>query len=140
MLILFTKLENKKCAFLTLVLFIASLSGFGTKMFYQLNYSFSQQDLLDFAKQEKEAQHDLYVINNFRKYSVLYYGDKVHYIAIADNDDVSQDKIDKDNQIFNKNSTAIVRNREYEQVERKYNIELLQKKRKYSLVKFKSIK
>ena len=135
-LILFTKFKKPMCAFLTLVLFVACLSAFGTKRFYQLNYSFGQQDLLDFAQQEKEAQHDLYVVNNFRKYSVLYYGDKVHYISIEDEDD----PLDKSNKIFDENSRAIIRNREYEEIAKKYDFELLQQKRKYSLVKFQTIR
>lgn len=139
-LVLFTKFKNRMGAFLTLVLFITSLSGFGTKMFYQLNYSFGQKDLLDFAKQEKKAQHDLYVINNFRKYSVLYYGDRVHYISIPNKTNSTTDKPNKNNKIFDKNSRAIIRNKEYKNIAKNYNIELLQKKRKYSLIKFKSTK
>ena len=138
-LIFFTKLKNKMGAFITMVLFIACLSGFGTKMFYQLNYSFGQQDLIDIARQEKKAQHDLFVVNAPRKYSVLYYGDKVHYVSVSD-EDYPPSTLDKDNQIFDKNSRAIVKNKEYEYIVQKYDIELLQKKRKYSLVKFKAIK
>ncbi len=138
-LLVFTKLKNRMCAFMTLVLFIACLSGFGTKIFYQLNYAFGQQDLLDFAKQEKEAQHDLYVVNNPRKYSVLYYGDRVHYIFLED-EDCLPDELYKGTQIYNENSRAIIRNKEYEKLAQKYDMELLQKKRKYSLVKIKSLK
>ena len=81
----------------------------------------------------------MFVVNNFRKYSVLYYGDKVHYISISD-DDYPLKKLDKNNPIFDKNSRAIIRNKEYENISQKYDIEILQKRRKYSLVKFKAVK
>lgn len=135
-LLSFTKLKKQMGAFLSLVLFIACLSAFGTKQFYQLNYSFGQQDLYDFATQEKQAQHDLFVVNNLGKYSVLYYGDKVHYISIQEEDY----PLEKNNLIFDENSRAIIKNKEYEKISQMYDIERLQEKRKYSLVKFKDIK
>ena len=103
-------------------------------MFYNIDYSFGQQDLMTFAKQEKELQHDTYVVNNPRKYSVLYYGENVKYVSTKDG------QFDKSNKIFNSNSTAIIKNKDYKKISKQYNLKLITKGTKYSLVKFLSVK
>ena len=114
--------------------FIAIFSAFCSKPFYNIDYSFGQKDLVDFAQQEKALKHDIYVVNNARKYSVLYYGEKANYI--------STDKkiLTISNKIFNSNSKAIIKNKDYKKLSKKYNLELIRKGTKYSLVKFKSVK
>lgn len=118
----------------TYIAFIAIFSAFCSKPFYNIDYSFGQKDLIDFAQQEKALNHDIYVVNNARKYSVLYYGEKANYI--------STDKkiLTISNKIFNSNSKAIIKNKDYKKLSKKYNLELIRKGTKYSLVKFKSVK
>lgn len=132
--VLFTAKKKYLGVLVTYIAFVTIFSGFGTKLFYNINYTFGQNDLMKFAKQEKELNHDIYVVNNGRKYSVLYYGEKANYISIDD------ELFDKSNKIFDSNSRAIVRNKEYKDISAKYNLELLEKGRKYSLVKFLSVK
>ena len=133
--ILFFTIKKKYIAvFATYVIFITIFSAFGTKSIYNIDYSFGQKDLIEFAKQEKELNHNIFVVNNGRKYSVLYYGGKVDYISTTD------DLLDLSPKIFNKNSSAIIRNSEYNDFSEKYNIKLLKKGTKYSLVEFISIK
>ena len=118
----------------TYIGFVTILSAFGTPLFYNIDYSFGQQDLMTFAKQEKELQHDTYVVNNPRKYSVLYYGENVKYVSTKDG------QFDKSNKIFNSNSTAIIKNKDYKKISKQYNLKLITKGTKYSLVKFLSVK
>ena len=133
--LVFTVKKKPLGILVTYIAFITVLSAFGTKSFYNITYSFGQKDLIKFAQQEKELKHDIYVVNNARKYSVLYYGGKANYVSTGE--DLLFDASDK---IFNSNSTAIIRNKEYEEISENYNIELLQKGHKYSLVKFLSLK
>lgn len=133
-ILFFTKKKKHTGVFVTYIAFITILSAFTTKYFYNIDYSFGQQDLMEFVKQEKELHHDIYVINNPRKYSVLYYGEKVNYILATD------ELFDSSNKIFNSNSRAIIRNKQYEDFSKKYNFELIKKGSKYSLVKFLSVK
>ena len=133
-IILLTAKQKKLGVFITYVAFISILSAFGTKLFYNINYTFGQNDLMNFAKQEKELNHNIYVINNARKYSVLYYGEKATYVSTKNELFEASDKI------FNQNSRAIIRNKDYEDISMKYNIELLQQGTKHSLVKFLSVK
>ena len=131
--IIFTLKKKYLNVFLTFVIFITAVAAFGTKIFYNIDYKFGQSELINFAKQEKNANHSLYVINNRRKYSVLYYyGAKVNYILIEENDP----KLNSENEIFNKNSRAIIKNSDLSDISDKYSLEIIKKGRKYSLVKF----
>ena len=132
--ILFTSKKKYLGVFVTYVSFVMIFSAFGTKLFYNIAYTFGQNDLMKFARQEKELNHDMYVVNNGRKYSVLYYGEKANYVSTEENLFEVSDKI------FSKNSRAIVRNKDIEEVSQKYNLELLEKGRKFSLVRFLSVK
>ena len=57
---------------MTYVLFILVTSAFGTKLFYNMDYEFGQNDLMKFAKFSRENGKKLVVLNDERKYSVLY--------------------------------------------------------------------
>lgn len=131
--ILFTAKKKYLGVLLTYVAFVTIFSAFGTKLFYNINYTFGQNDLMKFAQQEKELNHDIYVVNNGRKYSVLYYGGKANYVS------THEVLLDESDGIFNQNSRAIVKNKEYEELSEKYEIEFIEKGRKYSLVRFISI-
>ena len=133
-LLLFTIKKKYIGVWVTYICFITIFAAFGTKSFYNIDYSFGQNDLIEFAQQEKDLHHDIYVVNSPRKYSVLYYGEKANYVSTDD------DSMDISNKIFNSNSRAIVRNKEYEKISNKYNLELEKRGFKYSLVKFISEK
>ena len=130
----FTAKKKNIGVFATYIAFMTVFTSFGTKPIYNIDYSFGQNDLMAFSQQENELKHDLYVVNNARKYSVLYYGEKANYIS------TDEEVLDISNKIFNSNSRAIIKNKEYEEISAKYNLELLQKGTKYSLVKFLSLK
>ena len=131
--IIFTAKKKKLAVLVTFILFIATLSAFGTKMFYNFNFKFGQIDLLEFSTQEKKLGHKLYVINNPRKYSVLYYDGNVKYITLKK----KTPKLKKSDAIFYPKSRAIIKNKDYDNLARKYNIEIIEKGRKYSIVRFK---
>ncbi|MCR4881258.1 MAG: glycosyltransferase family 39 protein [bacterium] len=125
--------KNRLAVFASLVIFMTILSAFGTKMLFNFNYKFGQQDLMEFTIQEKSLGHDIYVINSPRKYSVLYYGDKAKYVRLK-KDSPRLSKYDK---IYDKNSRVIVKNKDFEDLSRRYNLDVLKTGRKYSVVIFK---
>lgn len=131
--ILFTAKKQKLYAFLSVVIFAVILSAFGTRIFFNFNFKFGEADLIEFARQEKALGHNLYVVNNPRKYSVLYYGDKVQYIKLKK----KTPKLKKTHLIFSSESRAIIKNKDYKKISEKYNIEVIQKGRKYSIVQFR---
>ena len=129
----FTAKKKYMAVLVTYIAFVTVFSAFGTRLFYNINYTFGQNDLMKFAKQEKEAGHNIYVVNNGRKYSVLYYGGRANYVSTY------EVLLDSSTGIFDKNSRAIVKNKEYEEISKKYELELVEYGRKYSLVKFLSV-
>ena len=132
--ICFTATKKYLGVLIAYIAFVTVFSAFGTKLFYNINFTFGQNDLMKFARQEKVLNHDIYVFNNGRKYSVLYYGEKANYVSEKDT------MLEPSDKIFNPNSRTIIKNKEYEEISGKYNLELLEKGRKYSLVRFLSIK
>ena len=126
--------NNPKAVFASYALFMILISAFGTKMFYEIDYKFGQNDLMNYAKQAKDNGNKIAILNQGRKYSVLYYyGDKVYYISTDDEAEL------KDNETIlkDKNTVTIVRNKQISNVKEKLNLEILNEGRKFSLVKVK---
>ncbi|MBO6088030.1 glycosyltransferase family 39 protein [bacterium] len=128
--IIFAFKHKFKCVFASYVVFIMFLTAFGTPIFYNIDYKFGQNDLMNFAKQEVEEGHKLYVINGGRKYSVLYYyGKGVNYISFDDDTKLN-------GEIFDENSRAIIKNKDIEKISKNHDFEEISKGRKWTLVKF----
>jgi len=126
---IFAAIKNSpKGVFASYAIFIIIISAFGTKLFYNLDYKFGQNDLMNYAKYAKENNKKIAVLNQSRKYSVLYYyGDKVYYISTDEDFD---EKILKD-----KNTVTIVRNKQIPEIKEILNFETINEGRKFSLVK-----
>ncbi|MBO6256849.1 glycosyltransferase family 39 protein [bacterium] len=130
--IIFANKNYPKCVFAIYALFMITISAFGTKMFYEIDYKFGQNDLMSFAKQAKENNNKIAVLNQGRKYSVLYYyGDKVYYISTDDENDL------KNNEKFlkDKNTVTIIRNKQIPELNVKIKFDTIKEGRKFSLVK-----
>lgn len=121
--IIFAKKENSKGIFAVYVGFMLLLSAFGTKEFFNIDYKFGQNDLMEFAKYTKEHNYELGGIGMSRKYSLVYYhGGKVNYI----NDFDEFKKI-------NSNEMIVVRSKNLNQVQIPY--EIIKTGRRYTLIK-----
>ncbi len=133
-MLIFTLKKKHIWVFITYIAFIAGFATFFSKQFYNLDYSFGQKDLIDFSKQEKALNHNIFVVNNPRKYSVLYYGGSATYVSTKNG------LFPVSTKIFDSNSMAIIKNKDYKKLSKKYNIKVIEKGFKYSLVKFLSVK
>lgn len=89
----------RKGVFACYALLIIITSAFGTKLFYNMDYEFGQNDLMQFAKYAKENNKKIVVLNNERKYSVLYYygspvdkntKSRVYFISQDDNEEMAK--------------------------------------------------
>ena len=136
--ILLAKKEKFIGVFISYAVLIVILSAFGTKLFYNMDYSFGQNDLMEFAKYCKDNKSQIAVINGGRKYSVLYYyGDKVNYVT----SDWEQEVLsDEEKALTNKNILTIIRNKDIENANNRFNFEIIQEGKKYKLVKINSLK
>ena len=75
--------------FSILVIFITLFSAFATKEFYNIDYKFGQNDLMDFAHYAKVKNYDISTYDLSRKYSILYYrGERINFIEKKQSVDV----------------------------------------------------
>lgn len=132
------KREKFKGVFVLYALFMVVLSAFGTKLFYNMDYSFGQNDLMEFAKYCKDNSSKVAVINGGRKYSVLYYyGDKVNYVT----SDWEQETVsDDEKNLINTNILTIIKNKDIEDASGRFDFDVVKEGKKYKLVKIKSLK
>ena len=79
--IFLTKKEKFMGVFAIYVACMLVLSAFGTKEFFNIDYKFGQNDLMEFAKYARDNNYELAAVNLGRKYSLLYYrGGHIDYI------------------------------------------------------------
>ena len=121
--IVFAKKEKTYGIFAVYVGLMLCLSAFGTKEFYNIDYKFGQNDLIEFAQYAKEHNNSLGGVEVSRKYSLLYYyGGKVNYID-------HMEDFDK----INSNELIIVKTKNLKEVKIPY--EVVKTGRRYSLIK-----
>lgn len=132
------KKEKFRGVFISYALLILVLSAFGTKLFYNMDYSFGQNDLMEFAKYCKDNNSKVAVINGGRKYSVLYYyGDKVNYVT----SDWEQEVLsDEEKTLTNKNILTIIKNKDIEDASQRFDFDVIKEGKKYKLVEIKSLR
>lgn len=130
--ILFALKNNRKGVFAVYALLVVITSAFGTKLFYNMDYEFGQNDLMHFAKYAKANNKKIVVLNNERKYSVLYYyGAPVYFISQTDKEEMKKlGHILDDHDVW-----VIVREKQMPEVDRTLDFDIILDGRKYSLVK-----
>lgn len=129
-----------KGVFACYALLIIITSAFGTKLFYNMDYEFGQNDLMQFAKYAKDNNKKIVVLNNERKYSVLYYygspvseqsKSRVYYISQDDEEEMSRLGAILDD----KDVVVVVKEKQMPQVDETLDFDVILDGRKYSLVK-----
>ena len=112
--------------FLSLIIFMALLSGYLTPYVYKFNYTFGQNDLMKFAKIAKENNYTISTYLTGRKYSLLYYGNqhKVHF-------QMEEDLNWLNNELKKENNILIVKNKNIKNLP----VKVKEKGIKYSIVR-----
>lgn len=131
--------KHPKGVFACYVLFILITSAFGTKLFYNMDYKFGQNDLIRFAKYAHENGKKVAVINDERKYSVVYYygiptdmdGRNVLFITLNDKEEMKQ----LGHILDDKNIVAIIRKKQYQEIDKTLDFDVILEGRKHLLVK-----
>lgn len=131
--------KNPKGVFACYVLFILITSAFGTKLFYNMDYKFGQNDLMRFAKYAHENGKKVAVINDERKYSVVYYygiptdmdGRNVLFITLNDKEEMKQ----LGHILDDKNIVAIIRKKQYQEIDKTLDFDVILEGRKHLLIK-----
>jgi len=131
--------KHPKGVFACYVLFILITSAFGTKLFYNMDYKFGQNDLMRFAKYAHENGKKVAVINDERKYSVVYYygiptdmdSRNILFITLNDKEEMKQ----LGHILDDKNIVAIIRKKQYQEIDKTLDFDVILEGRKHLLVK-----
>lgn len=130
--LLFVKYKKYLGVFIFYVLFMAVISAFATEEFFEVDYRFGQQDLVEFAKYAKDYNYTISANGMDRKYSLLYYNDELVDYNPGDRD---YHVIEKD--LKKHNNVVIIKNKVLEDVQDKLQFEIIKKGRRYTMIKGK---
>ena len=133
MTMLFCKKEKYLGVFLTYVLFMTFLSGFGTGLFFNIDYKFGQDDLMKFAKIAKEQNKTITCYRFTHKYSLIYYRDGIEPIVYGGDFTVE----DLKRELAKKDNFVIIKKKQIDDEIRKLNYNVVEGGRRYILAEGK---
>jgi hypothetical protein len=117
--------------FVFYVLFMTIVSAFLTREFFEVDYKFGQQDLIEFANYAKEKDYTISTFGIDRKYSLLYYNDEImdyHIGGIIDLSVLKEDLERGDN-------IVIMQTKRLPKIEKVLKFEIIKTGRRYSMIK-----
>ncbi len=128
--LLFVKYRKYLGVFILYVLFMAVVSAFATEEFFEVDYRFGQQDLVEFAKYAKSYDYTISANGMDRKYSLLFYNDELV-------DYESEDKNIKDikHDLAKANNIVIVKNKVLPELYKNLEFEVIKTGRRYTMIK-----
>ena len=129
--LLFAKFKKNFGIFMSYVLFITMISAFATGKIFEIDYKFGQQDLIDFAKYAQKHNYTISSYNMGRKYSLIYYNDK---IADYNNEtELTPENVKED--LEKDGNVVIIKNKEIDEIENKINYNVVKVGRRYTMIK-----
>lgn len=131
--IYFVRKEKYGRVFFTYIFFMLILSAFATKLFYEIDYKFGQNDLIRFAKYADANNKSLTTYKFWQKYSLNYYGDegrKVYY-GLSYNENDLKDALAKDDNL------VIIKKKHINDNIRRLNYKIIDSGRRYILIEGK---
>ena len=131
--LLFVKYKKYIGVFIFYVLFMTVMSAFATEEFFEVDYKFGQQDLVQFAKYAKDYDYKISSFNMDRKYSLLYYNDEL--VDYNTKTGLSVDSVKED--LAKKDNVIIIKNKEMGEIEGKLDYDVIKVGRRYTMIKGK---
>lgn len=126
-IILFTKKHLYGAVFASIVIFMALISAHATEKFFEIDYKFGQDDLMNFAEYAKEHKVSLTTFSFGHKYSLLYYSNQpVEFKPNVNFDDLP-------NALDVEKNVVIMKNKELNKLKYK-NFNVIKQGRKFSLL------
>lgn len=121
--------KNRVALFLSYIVFMAILSGWGYKLFFEMDYRFGQNDLMKMAKDAKINGHKLATVGFSRRFSIYYYYENEVGFYVGDDYDMVDELLADDKM------RIIVRNDDLRILRQQQKVTVVEKGRKYSLIK-----
>lgn len=131
--LLFVKFKKYLGVFVFYVLFMTVISAFATEEFFEVDYRFGQQDLVEFAKYAKTKNYTISAFGMDRKYSLLYYNDKI--VDFNAKNDFTYLNVMED--LNKENNVVILKNKQMDIIEGKIGYDILKQGRRYTMIKKK---
>ena len=110
--LIFIKKQNRVAIFASYVGFFTVLSAFGIPKYFEMDYTFGQNDLMKYGKYALENNLKLKAINTGKHYSLNYYGPKEAYFLLVAPEDIQKTINNGD-----KDTLFIIRNKHIKQTE-----------------------
>ena len=127
--IYFSFMSYKKQLFVTLVSFIMFLSAFGVPLAFNIDFSFGQNDLMNFAYFAKVTNSKLASFGFGRRFSLnYYYGKHVIYEQYPLFDNLN-------NLLKDKNTLIVIKNKDVQEYKKHSRFDVIKIGTKYSLIK-----
>ena len=126
-IVLFTKKKFYTGVFASIVIFMSIFSALATKQFFEIDYKFGQNELMEYAKFADEHNKSLTTFDFGHKYSLLYYGGE----SVRFNPDPEPNELFKE--LKNKNNYVIIRQKDMKKFT-DISYKILAKGRKYALI------
>ncbi len=115
-------------SFAILAGFVMFVSAFATEEFFEVDYTFGQNDLIEFAGYVKEHNYDIGAVDLERKYSLLYYSERiVDY----------REEIEAPEMLKDKNKMIVIEKRDLDRVMKNAKYDIIKTGRRYLLIRGK---
>lgn len=128
--LLFVKYKKYIGVFVFYVLFMTVVSAFATEEFFEVDYRFGQQDLVNFAKYAKEKDYTISSFGMDRKYSLLYYNDEI--VDYNTNSKVNVKGVAED--LKKEDNVVILKNKEMYLIKGNVPYKVVKKGRRYTMI------
>ena len=128
--LLFVKYKKYIGVFVFYVLFMTVVSAFATEEFFEVDYRFGQQDLVNFAKYAKEKDYTISSFGMDRKYSLLYYNDEI--VDYNTNSKVNVKGVAED--LKKEDNVVILKNKEMYLIQGNVPYKVVKKGRRYTMI------
>ena len=127
--------KNKWRVFCSYLILIAVLSGIMMPKFFNIWYSYGQDDLMNFANYAKEKQLPLGAYNIWERFSLqYYYAGNIEYFQDGEAYGAKYVSTTKFNNSF-KNSLVVIENADFESLNKTMKLKTVLTGKRYSLVK-----
>ncbi|MDD3420441.1 MAG: glycosyltransferase family 39 protein [Candidatus Gastranaerophilales bacterium] len=123
--------NNKKLGvFASYVAFMLVLSAFGTHRYFNLDYSFGQNDLMKYAQYAQQNHLEIASYKFGRRFSLLYYSGKGEIKFQQEPDSIWLKSF-----LSKPDSIVVVQNKHLDEIKKEADFDVIQKGIKYSLIK-----
>ncbi len=126
-IILFTKKKLYAATFASIVIFMAIFSAHATEKFFEIDYKFGQNDLMEFAKYADEHNCSLTTFSFGHKYSLIYYGGEAVTFRPKAQPEELTDMLDEEKNL------VIIKIKEMNKLKNR-NFDIIKQGRKFALI------